>query len=134
MKKWNIPPSGQNQKHPIDILQEFADALHIDSNQKLTGQVTEQISYDSEDRPKLFYALHVYVNKLRQSYRLFEIEQITENVYPVNLKVILYSGTENYDNISTPKSLEVKLSELSNNLMVGNLLAHFIRLSELKEE
>lgn len=133
MKKWNIPKDFVNLKYPDEILQEFADALTRDTNNTLLGQVTETISYDSNDRPKIYYSLHVYISKLKQTYRLFEIEQTEDKPYPVNLKIILYSSSNIYDNLKDAKSLNDKLDELAKDINVGNLLAHFIRLSEIKE-
>lgn len=133
-KKWNIPTQSKNLKYPDKILQEFADALAIETENVLVGQVTESISYDSYDRPKIFYALHVYITKLKQSYRLFEVEQIGEKPYPVNLNVVFYTGSEVFDNLKDANALEKKLAEVAKNSLIGNLLAHFINLSELKEE
>lgn len=133
-KKWNIPTNTENVKYPDKILQEFADALAIETNNVLVGQVTESISYDSYDRPKIFYALHVYITKLKQSYRLFEVEQVGENPYPVNLKVVFYTGSEVFDNLKDADVLNTKLNDVAQDKLVGNLLAHFINLSELKDE
>jgi hypothetical protein len=132
-KKWNIPANAENLKYPDKILQEFADALAAETNNVLVGQVTESISYDSYDRPKIFYALQVFITKLKQSYRLLEVEQIGENPYPVNLKVVFYTGSEVFDNLKDADTLNVKLDEIAQNKLVGNLLAHFINLSELKK-
>lgn len=132
-KKWNIPTNPENLKYPDKILQEFADALAAETNNVLVGQVTESISYDSYDRPKIFYALQVFITKLKQSYRLLEVEQIGENPYPVNLKVVFYTGSEVFDNLKDADTLNVKLDEIAQNKLVGNLLAHFINLSELKK-
>ena len=134
MKKWNIPKNTENVKYPNKILQEFADALASETNNVLVGQVNESISYDSSDRPKILYALRVYITKLKQSYRLFEVEQVGENTYPVNLKVVFYTGSEVFDNLKDADTLNTKLNSASQNILVGNLLAHFINLSELKEE
>lgn len=134
MIKWNIPTISQDLRYPDKILQEFADALATDTNNALTGQVTESISYDSYDRPKIYYALHVYITRLKQSYRLLEIEQTEDTPYPVNLKVVLYTGSQVFDKLKDAKALNTKLDEVAKDPLVGNLLAHFIRLSELKEE
>ncbi|MDD5508431.1 MAG: hypothetical protein PHD25_08910 [Bacteroidales bacterium] len=134
MKKWVIPTIPEDLRYPDEILQEFADALATDTRNALTGQVTESISYDSYERPKIYYALHVYITKLKQSYRLLEIEQIEDKPYPVNLKIVLYTGSQVFDNLKDAKALNDKLDEIAKNSLVGNLLAHFIRLSELKED
>ena len=132
-KKWNIPTIVENLKYPDNILQEFADALAAETDNTLGGQVTEAISYDAYDRPKIYYALHVYITKLKQSYRLFEVEQIGENPYPVNLKVVFYKGSEVFDNLKDADALNKKLDEVAQNKSIGDLLAHFINLSELKD-
>lgn len=132
--KWNIPTNTENLKYPDKILQEFANALATETNRVLVGQVTESISYDSYDRPRIFYALQVFITKLKQSYRLFEIEQVGENPYPVNLKVVFYTGSEIFDNLKDADTLNTKLNDLAQDKLVGNLLAHFINLSELKDE
>ncbi len=129
--KWYIPTNTENLKHPDEILQEYADALAVETKNILSGQVTEQISYDSYSRPKIFYALHVYITKLKQSYRLFEVEQIGENPYPVNLKVVFYTGSEVFK-LKDADALSAKLNEVAQDKLVGNLLAHFINLSQLK--
>ena len=132
-KKWNIPTIVENLKYPDKILQEFADALAAETDNTLGGQVTEAISYDAYDRPKIYYALHVYITKLKQSYRLFEVEQVGENPYPVNLKVVFYRGSEVFDNLKDADALNKKLDEVAQNKSIGDLLAHFINLSELKD-
>ena len=132
-KKWNIPTIVENLKYPDKILQEFADALAAETDNTLGGQVTEAISYDAYDRPKIYYALHVYITKLKQSYRLFEVEQVGENPYPVNLKVVFYKGSEVFDNLKDADALNKKLDEVAQNKSIGDLLAHFINLSELKD-
>jgi len=134
MKKWKIPLISQDLRCPDQILQEFADALAIDTNNILVGQVAELISYDSYDRPKLYYILDIYITKLKQSYKLIEVEQIGDSPYPINLKVVFYTGSEIFENIKDSEALTNKLEEIANNTLVGNLLAHLIRLSELKEE
>ena len=134
MKKWNIPTISEDLRYPNEILQEFADALATDTQNALIGQVTESISYNSYDRPKIIYALHVYITKLKQSYRLLEIEQIEDKPYPVNLKVVLYTGSQVFDNLKDAKALNDKLDDVAKDELIGNLLAHFIRLSGLKEE
>jgi hypothetical protein len=134
IKKWKIQQGDENLKYPAEILQEFANALAKETDRVLVGQVTESISYDSQDRPKLYYALHVYITKLKQSYRLLEVEQISETPYPVNLKVILYTGSQDFLSLKNAKTLENKIGEITQNKLVGNLLSHFINLSNLKND
>jgi hypothetical protein len=134
MKRWNIPTDTENVKYPDKILQDFADALATETNNVLVGQVTESISYDSYDRPKMFYMLNVYITRLKQSYRLFEVEQVGENPYPVNLKVVFYTGLKVFDNLESAEALDKKLNDVAQDKLVGNTLAHFINLSNLKDE
>ena len=132
MKKWNLTSEVIEQRFPDEILQDYADSLAHETNRELIGQVTETITYDSESRPKLIYSLYVYIDKLKQSYRLFEIEQIGEDAYPVNLKIIHYTGSEFVPNIPTPKILEDQLDTWIQSKLVGNLISYLIRLSERK--
>lgn len=133
MKNWKLP-THQQVKYPFEVLQEYADSLIKITNGLLAGQVTEAIINDPEERPKIYYALHIYLTKIKQSYRLFEIEQITEYAYPVNLKVIFYTGAQEIPDLKSDKDLEQTLDGLISSPGVSNLIGHFLRLSELKEE
>ena len=131
MKKWNIEKTF-SPKLPNEVLKVYADSLNQDSEGALSGSVVQNISFDSEDRPRLFYSLHVVINALKQPYRLFEIEQTTEDAYPVNLKVTLLTGSLTVNKIDSPESLDTNIANLIDNPMVKNLMTHFMHLSELK--
>lgn len=134
MKEWKLDVNKSNEKYPHQILQEYANSLTEQTKGVLAGQVTESISNDSFGLPHIIYAFHVYLAKIKQSYRLFEIEQIKETVYPVNLKVFFYTGIEEFNNIKTSSMLEKKLDSLIVSPGVSLIINHFINLSDLKKE
>ncbi len=134
MKEWKLDPKKTNEGYPNVILQKYANSLTTQTDGILSGQVTESISNDTFGLPHIIYAFHVYLAKIKQSYRLFEVEQIKETVYPVNLKVFFYTGMEEHNNIKTSTLLEKKLDSLIISPGVSLIINHFINLSSLKDE
>ena len=134
MKKWNLSRKETNDLYPHQILQKYANTLTEQTEGVLSGQVTQSVTNDRFGLPHIVYSFHVFLAKIKQSYRLFEIEQIKETTYPVNLKVFFYTGMEDYNNIKSSNLLEKKLDSLIISNSVNLILSHFINLSELKEE
>jgi hypothetical protein len=132
MKNWNIPTIEKDILYPHELLQKYADSLIKETKGVLAGQVTEKIENDFGNNARIVYALYIYLAKLKQSYRLFEIEQIESDVYPVNLKVFYYTGSTEYPNLDS-NALEERLDLLIASAPIGNLISHFLRMSELKE-
>lgn len=133
MAKWQIPTEKINLKFPQEILQEYASDLTNQTQEKLQGQVKEDITYLQNDSPRITHTLLVYILRLKQHYRLFELTQSSENPYPVSLTAFYYTGSEIFDNLTSPTVLDQRLSNLVTSAKVGNILAHFLRLSELSE-
>lgn len=126
-------PQNLKEFYPDQILQKYADSLTRQTKGDLSGQVNNVIINDGMGLPHIVYALLVYLAKIKQSYRLFEIEQIKETVYPVNLKVFFYTGMQEFNNLPTPKELEDCLDNLVSSPGVSMLITHFLKLSDLKD-
>ena len=75
----------------------------------------------------------IYIIKLKQFYRLIDIEQQSEENYPVTLRVYYYTKTDVKDNLSE-KTLETTLDDLIQSKMIGMVLNHLINLGELKDD
>ena len=133
MTSWNKTEIETGIQYPHELLQKYADSLNKETSGVLGGQVVEKIENEISNKAQIIYAFYVYLANLKQSYRLFEVEQIGAGVYPVNLNVFYYTGKEEFPNITDSDSLERQLDELIASKKVGALISHFIRLSELKD-
>jgi hypothetical protein len=134
MKEWKLDKKKPIEVYPNMLLQKYANSLTKQTKGVLSGQVTEAISYDSIELPHFVYALHIYLSKIKQSFRLIEVVQLKETVYPVNVRVFFYTGVEEHNNLQTPKDLEDKLDALVISPGVSMLITHFLNLSQLKSE
>jgi hypothetical protein len=133
MAKWIIPTEASSIRFPNEILQEYANELTRETKEKLQASVKESISYLQNDSPRLTYTFLIYISRLKQHYKLFELVQSSENPYPVTLTVYYYTGSEIFDNLISPVELDKKLATLVATSKVTNILGHFLRLSELTE-
>lgn len=132
MKEWYFT-NNQIVRLPSEVLQEYADSLIVKTSGLLSGQVNQTIVYGKDDIQSLHYSFYVYLSNLKQSYKLFEVKQTTELVYPVDLMVFFYTAQEKFENIMSDKRLDEELAKLIASPGVSNLIGHFLRLSELKE-
>lgn len=133
MKEWSFNKK-REENYPHVLLQKYADSLTELTDGTLSGQVTETIYNDSFGRPHISYALHVFLARIKQSYRLFEVEQLSETVYPVKLKVLFYTGTEEFNGLKDAGELEIKLDDLVTSPGVSMLISHFLNISNLRND
>ena len=133
MKEWNLNKK-IDDNYPHVLLQKYADGLTTQTDGTLSGHVTETIYNDSFGLPHISYSLHICLARIKQSYRLFEVEQLRETVYPVKLKIFFYTGAEEFNGLQNVKELETKLDELVSSPGVSMLINHFLNLSNLKDE
>ena len=134
-KLWEIDLANSKLKeNPGQILRQYAEKLHEDSDGEFYGVVTENIG---EDTGEITYALYIQVPKLKNyMYRLIEVNITNlEDPFPIEIKLLAKhpkNHTQFYAN--DLEDYKHKLKAAIKNPVTKNILTHLHKLIEIKRD